>query len=115
MKISSFVFSLYVVTAGIFIFFYVLLRFPLDKWVIKQLKDEVLKSSTPAGQSRYKYDCHVCGKSFRTDKLCDHYISKVIWNKNEIPVPVYSDTFRLATTDKKSHTKYFLNNNYSKK
>lgn len=74
-----------------------------------------LKSSTPRGQSRQIYDCHICGKSFRTNKLRDHYISKAIWDKNKIPAPVYFDRFCLAGTNKKSHTKCFLNSNCPRK
>ena len=60
-----------------------------------------LQSSTPGGQSEQKYDCHVCGKNFSTEKLHDHYISKVIWDKTRIPTLIYSDMFHLTTTDKK--------------
>lgn len=63
------------------------------------------KSTVSGGISRKKFDCPICGKSYRTDKLRDHYFSKVIWDKNGNPVPTYSDSYRLSTKEKQQHNR----------
>ena len=82
-----------------------LFSFPVDVWsqAVKRQSSGGRKwqSSTPGGQSVQKYDFHFCWKSFSTEKLHDHYISKVIWDKNKIPILIYFDIFHLAATHKK--------------
>ena len=72
------------------------------------------KSTVSGGVSRQKFACPICGKSYRTDKLKEHYFGKVIWDKNGNPVPSYSDAYRLSTKEKQEHTEYFRKHTLSK-
>lgn len=55
--------------------------------------------------SRTKYDCHVCSVSKRSDKLKDHYLKKVLFNKKGNPVPATSDYYITFSAEVKAHTK----------
>ena len=72
------------------------------------------KSNVTGGPSRGNYDCPICKKSFRSDKLREHYLNQVIWDKDGYPVPTYSDQYRGATPAKKLHTEYFHKHAYTK-
>ena len=51
----------------------------------------------------------------RTDKLREHYFSKVIWEKDGKPVPTYSDSYCFCnSTERQQHTEYFHQHTFTK-
>ena len=71
------------------------------------------RRKVPVVASRSKFECLVCKKTFRADKLKEHYNSKVKYLPDGHPVPSYSDAFKSLNEDQKRHTQYFIDNQYS--
>ena len=77
------------------------------------------KSAHEVGLSRQKFKCAVedCTHMFRSDRLKEHYTRQVIWTEkgHNDPAPLYSHAFRSSTNElKRSHTKYSLDNGYTR-
>ena len=75
------------------------------------------KSAHEGGLSLQIFSCvvHDCDYEGRSDKLRNHYRSKVIWLTNGNPAPNWSATFKnVRDEDRKNHTKYFIEHGYAK-
>ena len=64
--------------------------------------------------SRKEFPCRVCGKAFRSDKLLDHYRQAVTFKNDGEPISKFSQEFADLLPYKKTHTSYFIENNYSR-